>query len=562
LNKFSKIWILGFFATVIPGENYRPLAMLVVELRSGEEIYLQSDDLTMVKSLPFAHDYEDVLVVTFNADIDVGCMLTLGWDLPENVIDLFAEFRHQKNGLREIDSYKFGDALLAYGVDRTFHGDRVFTQALTSAMEQLTSEQSIDRYLSDLTALYLVMVDNLESERALFNGDYMKTVALIEFTGIPIDVENLKKLVNNWDAIKTDLVSTIDAEYGVYDGLTFKADKFEKWLKGRAISWPLLDSGRLSLEDDTFYMMEKQHPEISLLHELRSILSKMRQIKLAVGNDGRNRCPLMPFRSKTGRNQPRSSKSIFGPSAWVRHLIKPPQGHSVAYIDFCQEEFAIAGVLSNDANMLEDYISGDPYMEFAKQAGAVLRDANKESHPVERAIYKECSLAVLYGMGVVGLSQRIGRSEADARQLLYDHKSIYRDFWMWLDGIFNQAYLERLLSTKTGWKFHVSDDPNPRTLQNFLIQSTGSEILRTACVLMADTHLKVCMTVHDALLIEAKTENIGADVALAQTVMRQAGELILNGFQLRTDVEVFSYPDRYVDSRGNNMWELMQKYIV
>ena len=41
--------------------------------------------------------------------------------------------------------------------------------------------------------------------------------------------------------------------------------------------------------------------------------------------------------------------------------------------------------------------SGDPYLTFAKQAGAVPLDATKASHPKEREQYKACVLATQYG---------------------------------------------------------------------------------------------------------------------------------------------------------------------
>ena len=43
-----------------------------------------------------------------------------------------------------------------------------------------------------------------------------------------------------------------------------------------------------------------------------------------------NRCALMPFRSITGRNYPPSSEFIFGPSTWLRSLIKPEPGRAIA----------------------------------------------------------------------------------------------------------------------------------------------------------------------------------------------------------------------------------------
>ena len=79
--------------------------------------------------------------------------------------------------------------------------------------------------------------------------------------------------------------------------------------------------------------MAKAHPKVSPMRELRSALSEMRLSDLAVGSDGRNRTLLSAFRSRTGRNQPSNTKYIFGPSVWLRSLIKPPEGWGVAYLD-------------------------------------------------------------------------------------------------------------------------------------------------------------------------------------------------------------------------------------
>jgi DNA polymerase-1 len=98
------------------------------------------------------------------------------------------------------------------------------------------------------------------------------------------------------------------------------------------------------------------------MRELRSGLSDMRLSDLAVGHDGRNRTILSAFGSKTGRNQPSNSKYIFGPSVWLRGLIKPPPGHGLAYVDWSQQEFGIAAALSGDPTMRAAYRTGDPYI--------------------------------------------------------------------------------------------------------------------------------------------------------------------------------------------------------
>ena len=115
--------------------------------------------------------------------------------------------------------------------------------------------------------------------------------------------------------------------------------------------------------------MARAYPAVAPLHELRHSLGKLKLNNLHVGADGRNRCMLSPFRSKTGRNQPYNAKFIFGPSRWLRGLIKPAPGYGIAYLDFGSKEIAIAAALSGDEAMIDAYTSGDPYMTFAKQAG-------------------------------------------------------------------------------------------------------------------------------------------------------------------------------------------------
>src|SRR5262249_16792221 len=156
----------------------------------------------------------------------------------------------------------------------------------------------------------------------------------------------------HWAAIQDDLITAIDADYGVYEGRSFKEQRFARWLVANNIPWPRLESGRLELEDDTFRQQAKAHPKVAPLPELPSSLAELRLESLAVGNDGRNRSLLSPFASRTGRNQPSSAKFVFGPSTWIRGLIKPPPGMGVAYIDYSQQEFGIAAVLSGDKNML------------------------------------------------------------------------------------------------------------------------------------------------------------------------------------------------------------------
>jgi hypothetical protein len=344
--------------------------------------------------------------------------------------------------------------------------------------------------------------------------------------------------------------------------LTFSTERFAAYLARVGIPWPQLESGALALDDDTFREMARAHPEqIGPLRDLRYTLSQLRLNDLTVGTDERNRCLLSAFRARTSRNQPSNARFIFGPSTWLRSLIKPVPGRAVAYIDWSQQELAIAAALSGDAKMQAAYQSGDFYLTFAKMAGAVPSDATKQTHGTQREQFKTMSLGMLFGLSEYGLARKLAIPLCHGRELLRMHQETFRQFWRWSDLVEMQAMLTGELRTVFGWTLRIGPDANPRTLRNFPMQANGAEMLRLACCLATERGIQVCAPVHDALLIEAAAANIDRDVAQTQEAMRDASELVLPGFPLRTEAKIVRHPERYSDPRGAAFWETVRRLL-
>jgi DNA polymerase family A len=383
----------------------------------------------------------------------------------------------------------------------------------------------------------------------------MAAAAAMEHVGAPIDVPMLELFRQHWTSIQDRLIAEIDTAYGVYEGRTFKRERFGAWLGVRGIPWARLESGELDLSDDTFRHAARAYPAVAPLRELRSSLSDLRLNDLAVGSDGRNRTILSTFRSRTGRNQPSNTRFIFGPSVWLRGLIRPPPGHGIAYCDWSQQEFGIAAALSGDQAMQTAYRSGDCYLAFAKQAGAVPQDATKTTHGPIRELFKQCGLAVQYGMEAPSLALRIAQPQIVARDLLRAHRETYRQFWTWSDAAVDQAMLVGVIHTVFGWPVRVSDRSNPRSLRNFPMQANGAEMLRIACCLATERGIEVCAPIHDAVLICAPLDRLDTDIATMRAAMAEASRFVLAGFELTTDVKVVRWPDRYSDPRGTEMWK-------
>jgi DNA polymerase family A len=359
-----------------------------------------------------------------------------------------------------------------------------------------------------------------------------------------------------------DLVEA-DPEGEAWEGpMTFSTRRFEQYLARHDIAWPRLTSGALALDDNTFREMARAYPdEIGPIREVRHALSQLKLNDLAVGRDGRNRCLLSAFRSRTGRNQPSNSAYVFGPSCWLRSLIQPEPGRAVSYIDWSQQELAIAAALSQDQAMMDAYQSGDFYLAFAKMAGAAPPEATKETHAAIREQFKVVSLGVLYGLSEQGIARRLGVPLCHGRLLLQHHKEVFRTFWAWADLVEMQGMLGGSLRTVFGWPVHVEAGVNPRSLRNFPMQANGAEMLRLACCLATERGIRVCAPVHDAMLVEASEEAIDTVVVQTQAAMEEASALVLPGFPLRTEAKIVRYPERYQDPRGVQMWETVQSIL-
>lgn len=562
LSAFAEVWCYDYEFGAPPGERPTPVCLVAKEIRSGRVVRMWQDELIAATRPPFSTGNRS-LSVAFYSSAEIGCNLSLGWPVPVNILDLYVEFRCLTNGRYLPDGRSIIGALNFYGLPTIDVSFKESMRKLAQKGGGWTDDEkrSLLTYCeSDVDALIRllpVMMPSVDLPRALLRGRAMAAAARMEATGVPIDTPSLSTLRAGWDGAQEELIRRVDRNYGVYDGTRFSSKRFASMLASRGIPWPRTESGRLDLQDKTFRSMAIAYPELTMLQELRASMSRMRLFDLAVGSDSRNRLILSAFRARTGRFQPSNSAFVFGPAVWIRGLIKPPPGYGIFYADWEQQEFAIGGAESGDERMQEAYLTGDPYLAFAKQAGAVPSDATKESHEETRNKFKQCCLAVQYGATEHLIASRTGLRTPYARDLLRLHKSTYPRFWAWSDNTVDHAMIHNSLRTLFGWTLRVGPDPNPRSLMNFPIQAAGAEMLRLACCFAIESGVAIACPVHDALLGLAPLDELEHAVAITQRAMADASRIVLRGFELRSDVKIFRYPHRYADKRGTAMWNLV-----
>ena len=574
---FREIWAvdtefypgLGSNNGGVVGDPITPLCLVALEMRSGRLIRLWQDQLRPFP--PYRLD-ADALIVGYMLAAEFGVHAALGWGEPACALDAYIEFRHAtndgavKSGDREKGFYSIGGAL------RYFVEDEIDVARKHDMRERILQgppfreqeQRDILAYCEDdVRALARLLPHIVPTVRppfahAMFRAKYQWAIAQQERRGIPLDGGTYTRIRNHWHDLRLGLVTELDRPFGCFEIVNGRAhwrkQRFADHVRQRRMSWPTLESGQLDETDQTFREMASKYPHIEPLRELRYSLSKLRLNDLSVGSDHRNRAPLWAFGTKTGRNAPGASQFVFGPAKWLRFLIAPPPGRALVHRDYCQQEVRIAAVLSGDSALLQACESGDVYLGIAQQLGFLPESLNEAERKAVRSLFKTVVLGIQYGLGFRSLAARTGLSLFEAGEILARLRARFCRFEDYAQNVLDYAGLNLEIGTPFGWWMQCPSGINPRTVRNFPMQSAGSEILHVACVLAERRGIEVVAPVHDAIMAECPADQVEELSAALDQVMGDAAAIVLRGYRLPTDRKIIRPGERYVDDRGEAMW--------
>jgi hypothetical protein len=412
---------------------------------------------------------------------------------------------------------------------------------------------------------------------ALFWGRYAAVVADIEVRGgLPVDVDYVAKLEAQWQALRMFYIRR-DDEFGLYDEAgSFREGRFEELIKERSWPWPRTPTGRPALDQKTFGKQCKHRPELRRLQKLRDQIAELRLGAFinTIGADGFSRCSIMPFWTRSGRNQPggrgpQGQKKVFllSMSSWLHGVIKPPPEYGVAALDWISQEPGIAAGLSRDPAMIEDFKTGDVHMQFAIRAGLAPLWATKRSHGALRDAIKPVSLGVNYGMTKYGAAAATGKSLLWAADKLARHRQSYPIFTQWQGDVVVQAQFDERIVSPLGWPMAVHAGTSKRTLMNFPMQAGGADCMRLAAIAAHEAGIHICVPVHDAFWIMAPLAELDDAIATMTRIMVRAGNVITGGLDLPVEVSaVVRYPQclgdvRKPEAKGQALWVEIKNLI-
>ena len=143
---------------------------------------------------------------------------------------------------------------------------------------------------------------------ALFRGRYATAVVDMEARGIPISMRHLAALRSNGRRCGCSISgATIRSAFTTTPDHSRKTGSRHLLnASGWSTSWPRTATGKLALTAKALGKQAKQYPELRPLQHLRDQIAELRLGRFlnTVGADGYSRCPIMPFWTRSGRNQP------------------------------------------------------------------------------------------------------------------------------------------------------------------------------------------------------------------------------------------------------------------
>jgi len=374
----------------------------------------------------------------------------------------------------------------------------------------------------------------------LWRGEYAMRSAQMTILGYPCDLRRTRNLANNiphlLNAMAVDVNKLMFPVTG-FNWFTFKKKDLSfamnqkdisDWLLANRPGWPTSDNGRAKLDSETLEQYsDARHAydatvedQLLRIQKTRSALrgfEKHREVGKKgfmdyVGSDGRVRPFFGIYTAQSSRSQPQATGFLFLKSAWLRCLVTPNAASYLFGIDFGSQEFLIAALLSGDEAMIQDYLSGDPYVAFGIRAGIIPEGGTKQTHALEREICKALILGTLYGLGRRNMALKISNdakvscSEEQAGSYITLFKRSYPRYILWRQDVLAEYDIRKVLTLADGWCMW-GDNDNPLSVMNCPVQGTGAVVMRYAVKIAQEKEVNVIKTLHDALYGEALMDN-------------------------------------------------------
>lgn len=196
----------------------------------------------------------------------------------------------------------------------------------------------------------------------------------------------------------------------------------------------------------------------------------------------------------------------------IRRAFVPEEGEVFFSADYSQIELRIMAHLSEDEHMVADFNSGLDI--HAATAARIFHKPVEEVDRDERRKAKTANFGIIYGISAFGLSERMGVSRGEAKELIENYFSTYPKVREYMNKSIERAKQTGYITTQFGRRRYLSDinagnatvrGYAERNAVNAPIQGTAADIIKLAMVAI-DRRLRekklqtrMILQVHDEL---------------------------------------------------------------
>jgi DNA polymerase-1 len=214
------------------------------------------------------------------------------------------------------------------------------------------------------------------------------------------------------------------------------------------------------------------------------------------------------------------------------------KGGYIVSADYSQIELRIMAHLSGDEGMIEDFRSGHDI--HAATAAKIYKVPVGEVTREQRSHAKTANFGIIYGISAFGLSQRLGISRSESKQLIDQYFENYRGVKAYIDRAVAQCrqngYVETVFHRKRFLPDINSRNFNMRQFAernavNAPIQGSAADIIKLAMVAvwrkMKEEGLasRMVLQVHDELVFDVVPQELDRVMAIAREQMESVCKL-------------------------------------
>ncbi|MBU1667816.1 DNA polymerase I [bacterium] len=373
-------------------------------------------------------------------------------------------------------------------------------------------------------AMDLASITHLKEEAKSVEYPFINTLIAMERRGIKLDIEKLKilqeKLSSRINELTQEIYTLCNSEFNIkstqqlgvilFQHLGLKGGKKTKtgYSTNEAVLASLKDEHEVIpkiLEYRTAQKLLSTYAEpllkLAKTDEQHRVYTSFLQTGTATGRLSSKDPNLqnIPVRSELGRS--------------VREAFVAKEGHKLLSIDYSQIELRLLAHFSKDAALMEAFNKGlDIHLATA------IKLFGEEEAEAKRSYAKSVNFGILYGMGAKKLSDELGITSKEAKEIIINYFEAFPTIQNFLskiqDDVKNIGYVETILKRR-----RIFDYENATGMQkaafmresiNAVFQGSAADLIKLS-MLEIESFIKeeeidgaMLLQIHDELIFEVK----------------------------------------------------------